>query len=113
MHTKLLIAAAATAALLAGAAVAQTAIDQNTAVNPPSAASAPADASPSGAVNPTTPSDASLAPAASTPIERTPAASVGGVDVVSNGPVPDTPENRAKYGKPLSNAGRMTRPAGN
>ena len=111
MHPKLLIAAAATVALLSSAAVAQT-IDQNTAENP-AAASAPAGALPSGAVNPTPSSDAALAPAASAPIERTPAASVGGVDVVSNGPVPDTPENRAKYGKPLSNAGRMTKPAGN
>jgi hypothetical protein len=33
--------------------------------------------------------------------------------VVSNGPVPDTAANRAKYGKPMSNAGRMTKPAGN
>jgi hypothetical protein len=27
--------------------------------------------------------------------------------------VPDTKENRAKYGQPLSNAGRRTRAAGN
>ena len=33
--------------------------------------------------------------------------------VVSNGPVPDTKANRAKYGKPLSAAGRATQPAGN
>jgi hypothetical protein len=33
--------------------------------------------------------------------------------VISNGPVPDTPQNRAKYGQPLSNAGRLTKPAGN
>lgn len=32
---------------------------------------------------------------------------------VTNGPVPDTPENRAKYGKPMSNAGKRTTPAGN
>ena len=35
------------------------------------------------------------------------------VQVVSNGPVPDTPENRAKYGKPMSHAGKRTPPAGN
>jgi hypothetical protein len=33
--------------------------------------------------------------------------------VVSNGPVPDTKANRAKYGQPLSAAGRSTKPAGN
>jgi hypothetical protein len=33
--------------------------------------------------------------------------------VISSPPVPDTPENRAKYGQPLSNAGRHTQPAGN
>jgi hypothetical protein len=32
---------------------------------------------------------------------------------VTNGPVPDTPENRSKFGGPDSRAGRMTKPAGN
>jgi hypothetical protein len=32
---------------------------------------------------------------------------------VTNGPVPDTAENRAKYGSPMSNAGKRTAPAGN
>ena len=32
---------------------------------------------------------------------------------VTNGPVPDTAENRAKYGQPLSRAGKRTTPAGN
>lgn len=32
---------------------------------------------------------------------------------VTNGPVPDTPENRARYGAPMSRTGRMTKPAGN
>jgi len=32
---------------------------------------------------------------------------------VTNGPVPDTAANRARYGGPLSNAGRQTRPVGN
>jgi hypothetical protein len=41
-------------------------------------------------------------------------ASMGGnVQLVTNGPVPDTPENRDKYGDPLSNAGKRTDPAGN
>ena len=33
--------------------------------------------------------------------------------LVTNGPVPDTLENRAKYGAPMSNAGKRTAPAGN
>ena len=32
---------------------------------------------------------------------------------VTNGPVPDTKENRAKYGQPLSRAGKMTSARGN
>jgi hypothetical protein len=32
---------------------------------------------------------------------------------VTNGPVADTPANRAKYGGPMSNAGRRTKPIGN
>jgi hypothetical protein len=32
---------------------------------------------------------------------------------LTNGPVPDTKANRAKYGQPLSHAGRQTRPKGN
>lgn len=37
----------------------------------------------------------------------------GDANVVSNPPVADTPENRAKYGKPDSNAGKRTPPKGN
>ncbi len=33
--------------------------------------------------------------------------------LVTNGPVPDTPENRARFGGPNSRAGQMTAPAGN
>jgi hypothetical protein len=33
--------------------------------------------------------------------------------LVTSPPVPDTPENRAKYGQPLSRAGRRTAPMGN
>lgn len=41
------------------------------------------------------------------------ASSGGNVQVISNGPVPDTPENRAKYGAPMSRAGKRTAAAGN
>jgi hypothetical protein len=41
-------------------------------------------------------------------------ASMGGnVQLVTNGPVPDTAENRAKYGQPMSRAGKRTEAAGN
>lgn len=32
---------------------------------------------------------------------------------VTNGPAPDTAANRARFGGPMSNAGRRTAPAGN
>lgn len=37
----------------------------------------------------------------------------GDANVVSNGPVADTPENRAKYGAPMSRAGKRTAAKGN
>jgi hypothetical protein len=127
-----MIASAATAALLAGAAYAQNAPAGDTAVNPPSANQLPpgvatgnattTQGKPSGqagsgdstAPSAASPSSdaASVAPAAGAPAERAPAASAG-TDLISNGPVPDTPANRAKYGQPLSHAGRATKPAGN
>lgn len=33
--------------------------------------------------------------------------------VITNGPVPDTPENRDAYGGPMSRAGERTAPVGN
>jgi hypothetical protein len=33
--------------------------------------------------------------------------------VVTNGPVADTPENRAKYGQPMSRAGKRSDARGN
>ena len=42
-----------------------------------------------------------------------PAAPSYTVRTVTNGPVPDTPENRAFYGGPMSRAGMHTAPAGN
>ena len=35
------------------------------------------------------------------------------LEVVTSMPVPDTPQNRARYGQPLSRAGRLTAPLGN
>jgi hypothetical protein len=114
----MMIAAAATATLLAGAALAQTPAatgsnftQNDTSVNPPAAAvpppATPADVAPAAAAD-----TATVAPAAGAPTERAPVATAG-TDLVTNGPVPDTRENRAKYGQPMSNAGRHTKAAGN
>ncbi len=91
------LAATALLALLAAPAFAQT---------------MPADSTPAAPVNamPTdsTPPAATAAPSATdagTPVSAT-------VQTVTNGPVPDTPATRAMY-KPLSHAGRHTKPAGN
>lgn len=65
------------------------------------------------------PPDATVS--ATTVTEPAPAAPAAAVNTsatftsmtVTNGPVPDTPENRAKYGSPLSRAGKMTAARGN
>jgi hypothetical protein len=41
------------------------------------------------------------------------ASSTTSVQVTTNGPIPDTEENRARYGGPQSRAGKMTDPNGN
>jgi hypothetical protein len=48
-----------------------------------------------------------------TPVEQAGRLVAGGPTVVSNAPVPDTVENRARYGQPLSATGRANKPAGN
>jgi hypothetical protein len=70
-----------------------------TAAVPPAAADANGNAA--GAV-PTVP-DQAQAPANATVVAAT----------VTNGPIPDTPANRAKYGAPMSHAGKRSAPAGN
>lgn len=62
---------------------------------------------------------AAIASAAPATDATAPAATTAGANAsfttmtVTNGPVPDTPENRAKYGAPLSRAGKMTAARGN
>ena len=53
------------------------------------------------------------APAATTTSADVAATTTFSNIVVTNGPVPDTAENRAKYGQPLSSAGRRTGARGN
>jgi hypothetical protein len=114
-----LLAATASALLLAGAAAAQPS------TAPADVSPAPDAAAPSASVNPPAPpSDTAPAPASGYNANPTASGSgqftgdlaqakAGDPGITSNGPVPDTKENRAKYGKPDSNAGKRTRAAGN
>lgn len=128
--THLLIAAAGSA-LFAGSAMAQDQAapapmtpDQATApaadqpVNPTPNTAATTDQSgmsgstaPAGQYNYN--ATATTQPASSSTLGDPAMMKAGDASVVSNGPVPDTPANRAKYGKPMSNAGKKSTPAGN
>jgi UrcA family protein len=55
---------------------------------------------------------AMAAEAASAPASAVVPAATYTVRTVTNGPVPDTPENRARYGGPMSASGARTAPAG-
>lgn len=130
MMLKTLLTAAAASALLTGAAFAQeapTATSKNAA--PPSSQAGvdqtdtDTSASAPGAVNP----PATATPEATTSTDTTTTAdgttatsatSMGAnasvtTTTLTNGPVPDTAENRAKYGQPLSHAGKRTAAKGN
>lgn len=111
-----LLAAAAVTTLLAAPAFAQ---EPDTApedmMNPPPA-SAPADMTAPAA------DDAGMPVSATAPVvmrqssvspDQAAMLKPGDANVVTNGPVPDTRENRRKYGGPISNGGRQTRPVGN
>jgi hypothetical protein len=94
---------AAAALALAMPALAQAQAPYQTSAPPPAAPSAAmAGVNTSGPV-----------PADQLPPGQASALAAGDNQMVTNGPVPDTPANRAKYGKPMSNAGRKTKPAGN
>lgn len=72
------------------------------------AASSTAMAAPAAGVN-----ASGVVPVSSKSPDEQAALKAGDANVVSNPPVADTPENRAKYGKPDSNAGKRTAPKGN
>jgi hypothetical protein len=73
---------------------------------PPTAS--PADAPPAvAAIDPT------LVTAGQAPPAQVQALASGDNRLVTNGPVPDTAANRAKFGPPLSHAGKKTAPTGN
>lgn len=52
-------------------------------------------------------------PADQLPPGQAQALAAGDNKTVTNGPVPDTKANRAKYGQPMSHAGKKTPPVGN
>lgn len=119
MMTKALFSAAAIV-LIGGAAAAQDRIPQSSpaspnTVNPPASqyqlrtGDGDNDADDIGA-----PQTVIINGQARVPISADVAARTGvPIQVVTNGPVPDTPANRAKFGGPMSHAGKMTTPAGN
>jgi uncharacterized surface protein with fasciclin (FAS1) repeats len=127
--------ASAPAATDAGATMNVAANEQVSAPAPPEQAGAqvPLPTNPTPAT-PATATDMAADPAASPSAMAAPAAGVsasgvvpassqspdaqaamkaGDANVVSNGPVADTTANRAKYGAPVSNAGKRTTPKGN
>jgi hypothetical protein len=57
--------------------------------------------------------DPMVAPAATAPAASSDASAVVSTTTVTNGPIADTPENRAKYGQPMSRAGKRTAAKGN
>lgn len=117
MKLKIILTAAAASALMSGVAFAQ-ATDQapGAPVNPPtSAAPAPSTAPPANPGATTAPPAADTGSATSTSATTTDSATGASVTstTTTNGPVPDTAENRAKYGGPMSHAGKRSAPKGN
>jgi len=97
MPTLRLLTTLVAATLLSGAALAQTPVPEDARPAPlatPAAAPSPAPSTSDTTVDPTT----------GTSVTQT---------VVANAPIPDTEENRAKFGGPLSNAGKRTPTRGN
>jgi hypothetical protein len=105
----------AAVALIAASAIAGAASAQNQTNFAGADQANPTGAAPASA----TTSDATSAPAATS--TDTTGYNVGtpqvdpntGAQIVTNGPVPDTRANRARFGQPDSHAGRRTAPAGN
>ena len=118
-----LFCAVAASALIGGAAFAQSETPAAAATSDVTAGasmSAPAgDMSASTTTTTTTeatPSAPSAAVGASTTTSTTTDLATGtsvSSSLTTNGPVPDTAENRARYGTPMSNAGKRTKAAGN
>ena len=97
----------ATAACLFGAAA--YAQPSTTDQSPPPAAASDMNAAPSTSAGPAPDATAQTGTAANTSTT----VDANGTQVIASQPVPDTPANRAKYGGPMSHAGKHTAPGGN
>jgi hypothetical protein len=107
--TRLKTILAIAAISLASPALAQMAPDTTNA--PPAPPAAQPEAPYAGAAG----ANASTGPVSADqlPAGQASALAAGDNRLLTNGPVPDTRANRAKYGGPMSNAGRHTKPIGN
>jgi hypothetical protein len=107
---RLALALSAATALLAGAAAAQPAYDNSQSAPPP----APMASDPNAAPPPAAPMTDTTAPMAATSAGSNVSATLAdGTQVIASPPVPDTRANRARFGGPMSRAGKRTAPAGN
>ena len=114
-----LVTAAAAAALMAGAAHAGEKMKTQTSAEGEQPAAADIMSTDASAMTPDTTaaadtgsaSDASAVVSANA--QASDASAVVTTNMVTNGPIDDTPENRAKYGQPLSHAGKRTLAKGN
>lgn len=110
-----ILAAAGCAALLAGAAHAQSA-DTTTTVDPATGVTTTTTVDPATGMTTTTSATSATTvgvPASSLTTTMNGAPGTVTTQVITNGPIPDTPENRARYGQPLSHAGKRSAPVGN
>ena len=108
MKLKIILATVAATALMGGAALAQP-TDQSAA---PSSEPAPAAAPASSSSEPATAATGTATQTSVTTSDPATGASAT-MTTTTNGPVPDTAENRKKYGGPMSHAGKRTPAKGN
>ncbi|MBV8684181.1 MAG: hypothetical protein JO111_14990 [Caulobacteraceae bacterium] len=128
---RMMLAAGALSVAAASAAAAQQAPPTQATPDQPSPMGAPPQSEPSAPTQdmnaPPPPPDATAPSATASgantsaqvvspgeaPPSQVQALASGDNAVVTNGPVPDTPANRARYGGPMSMTGKHTKPAGN
>jgi hypothetical protein len=93
------------AALLGGAAMAQTAA--------PTSPPPQADTGPMAPTASLGSPDHPIPQSSPTPVDMAYKLTPNDASVVTNGPVPDTPQNRKLYGQPMSHGGKSTAATGN
>jgi hypothetical protein len=119
MNLKYLAAAGAASLLMAGAVYAQPSGSGSPAAGAATGQVNPPTASPSTSGSATTGTSTSTTSTGVTTSSTTTSADVAGsnasvtTSTITNGPVPDTAENRRKYGGPMSHAGKRTAAKGN